>query len=139
MNWIVLAEAPDSLTTWVKDLGFPIAICLVLLYAIWKGAEVVLSMLQKRNDEALAREQLLSSRLNTVETEFRGFMNTTAKESASAMNRVADAANRMIESDQETRTVLLSTQNTLDSNRKMIEEFKKQYGSSASNSAVKSH
>lgn len=133
---LVLAEATDLISV-VKEFGYPVALTFVLLYAIYKGVVVVVGMIEKRNQEALTRETNIGTRLSQVEGEFRAYMETTAKESTAAMNRMADAADRMIDSDDQTRTVLLSTQQSLESNRKVLEEFKREFGSSDRLNAVR--
>lgn len=84
-------EALKATEGLIQSFGFPVAMVLVLLGAMGLVFRAVKGFLDKKDTEAVNRETRLVTRLEGVENDFRAFMNTTAQESARAINRMAEA------------------------------------------------
>lgn len=107
------AMIPEVAQGWIQTLGFPIAMVLVLLAAMMFAARAIKGWIDAKDQQSQEREDRMSKRLDFVQDEFSEFQKTTARDCAAAMNRLADIGEDLKEQGQETKTLILQTNETM--------------------------
>lgn len=121
----------------IERFGLPLIGLVVLGWAFVKVVRIAFEYFKQKDAEGTQRAEKLTVEIKEVRDKHEETLTTIVKDSIKSQDRLADAAERMIESDEQTRTVLLSTQSTLDSSRRVLEEFKREFGSSDRLNAVR--
>lgn len=109
----------------IESLGFPVAMVVVLLGAMLLVARALKGWIEKKDIEAIAREQGLSAEIKQVREQQVAAFTGALSQNTTAMNRMAEAADRMMESDESTRTVLINVDQTMKLNQQTMEQVRR--------------
>ena len=105
----------------VKSLGFPVAIVVVLLLAMWVAARAIKGWVEIKGKEDREREIRLSHRLDVVQDAFTKALEETIGKTHVALNRNSGVMERLVETNQHTQVCLVKVDSTLVAVRRRFE------------------
>lgn len=115
---VELAKAMQGL---VESFGFPVAICVVLLIAIWWAAKAIKGWIERNDAEAMDREMRLAKRLDQVQDAFTEALRSTIDKTQTALSRNTGVMERLVETNLKTQTCLVRVDSTLIAVRRRFE------------------
>ena len=105
----------------IESLGFPIAMVVILLGAMFIVARAIKGWIDKKDVEAITREARYADKLDAVQADFHAFQTATAKDCSAAMNRMADIGEGLKEQGAETKTMVAALNETMRDVRRELQ------------------
>lgn len=123
-----MVETAQGLQTLFGELGFPVALVVILLVAMWYSARAVGKWVEAAGAEAQARELRMATRLDEVQKEMVALLNgcrqcatTTVDKNTKALDRTTAALDRLADSHQHSQEVMDRVDQTLRDVRRQLQ------------------